>query len=105
MLFQHGRDPVVGEKPIATPDLLREDVAGVSFEARLLDAGYVRDFILPGLRAGQFGISFRFRPSLVDAEPPRAGRRLERRSVREARLREFGPVTFASYIGANVALA
>jgi phage head maturation protease len=105
VLFQHGRDPQVGDKPIAVPERLWEDVAACRFETPLLDAAYVRDHVLPGLRAGQFGISFRFRPSLVDHEPPRAGRRLERRRVREARLREFGPVTFPSYSGASVQLA
>jgi phage head maturation protease len=65
----------------------------------------VRDHVLPGLRGGVYGISSRFRPTLVDVEPARAGRRLARHSVREARLREFGPVTFPSYPGANVALA
>jgi HK97 family phage prohead protease len=105
VLLNHGRDPVVGDKPVAVPLRLWEDSAACRFEAALLDAGYVRDHVLPGLRAGVYGISFRFRPSLVDVEPPRAGRRLARHSVREARLREFGPVTFPSYSGTSVELA
>jgi Caudovirus prohead serine protease len=50
VLFQHGRDPAVGDKPIGTIEDLREDENGVWYEVRLLDAPYVRDAILPGRR-------------------------------------------------------
>jgi len=36
------------------------DPQGREFHEALLDAGYVRDHVLAGLRAGQYGISFRF---------------------------------------------
>ena len=35
MLFQHGRDPQIGDKPIGSPDVLREDNVGPYFEADL----------------------------------------------------------------------
>jgi HK97 family phage prohead protease len=105
VLFQHGRDGQVGMKPIGVPDFVREDALGVAFQARLLDAGYVRDLVLPGLEQGLYGVSCRFRKLLEDVSPPRRGERLPRRVIREVKLREFGPVTFPAYPGTSVALA
>jgi HK97 family phage prohead protease len=61
VLFQHGMDPQVGDKPLGPIRDLREDETGAYYEVPLLDASYVRDQVLPGLRAGLYGASFRFR--------------------------------------------
>lgn len=101
VLFQHGRDPQVGDKPIAEIEELREDpTEGAYYEARLLDG--VPDLLLSGLRAGQYGQSFRMQilreewkeePGASDHNP--AG--LPERTIKEIRLHEFGPVTFPAY--------
>ena len=80
-LVQHGGDPSVGSKPLGTVDVLREDDVGAYFEVALVDAPYVRD-VLPGLRAGLYGSSFKFR---VRDEMWRARRRDRPRTRRASR--------------------
>jgi hypothetical protein len=72
----------------------------------LLDAGYVRNDILPGLQAGLYGASFRFRvtreekneePTKTDINPDG----IPERTIKEVRLFEFGPVTFPAYASAT----
>jgi HK97 family phage prohead protease len=58
-LFQHGQDPQIGNKPLGPFQELREDKVGGYYEVPLLDTSYNRD-LLPGLRAGLYGSSFRF---------------------------------------------
>lgn len=108
-LFQHGFDPVVGDKPLGVVDDLREDEIGGYYEVPLLDAGYVRDDVLPGLRAGVYGASFRFqmireefdkKPGVSDHNP--AG--LPERTLKELRVFEFGPVTFPAYPAATASV-
>jgi len=60
VLFQHGRDPQIGNKPLGPIDVLEEDATGARYEVPLLDTSYVRD-LLPALEAGLYGASFRFR--------------------------------------------
>jgi HK97 family phage prohead protease len=105
LLFQHGRDPQVGDKPLGTLRELREDDEGAYYEAELFDTSYNRD-LEPGLRAGAYGASFAF--SVVredfDREPERSDRNpdgIPERTVREARVYEGGPVTFPAYDGAT----
>lgn len=100
VLFQHGKDPVVGDKPIAEIEDLREDEQGAYHESRLLDG--VPELIVSGLRAGQYGQSFRMevmREEMVE-KPERSEHNpegLPERSIKEIRLHEFGPVTFPAY--------
>jgi HK97 family phage prohead protease len=103
VLFQHGRDPVAGSKPLGPIVTLREDGAGALYEVPLLDTGYVRE-IVPGLRAGLYGSSFRFRVTREEVveRPPLSGynpRGLPERTILEARVVEFGPVSFPAYDG------
>lgn len=109
VLFQHGYDYMIGDKPLGPIRELREDDEGAYYEVPLLDAGYVRDDILPGLEAGVYGASFRFGvvreevdedPGVSDHNP----RGLPERTVKEARVAEFGPVTFPAYDGASAGL-
>ena len=105
VLFNHGQDPQIGAKPIASITELREDGHGAYYEAHLLDAPYVRD-LLPALRAGQLGASFRFsvESDSVNTRPERSThnpRRLPERTLTAVRLREFGPVTFGAYTDAT----
>lgn len=99
-IFQHGYDPEMGEKPIAAPDVLREDETGAYYEATVLDG--VPDLIVSGLRAGQYGASFRFKvmreewvedPGASDYNP----QGLPERTIKEVMVREFGCVTWGQY--------
>jgi HK97 family phage prohead protease len=106
VLFQHGMDPQIGDKPLGSIDVLKEDSQGPRYEVTLLDAPYVRDNILPGLRANLYGSSFRFSvqreefnrdASASDYNP----KGLPERTLKEVAVREFGPVTFPAYAGAT----
>lgn len=106
VLFQHGFDYQIGDKPLGPIQELREDDEGAYYEVPLLDAGYVRDEIMPGLEAGLYGASFRFRvmreefveePGVSDDNP----QGLPERTIKEMLVREFGPVTFPAYPSAT----
>jgi HK97 family phage prohead protease len=106
VLFQHGMDPQVGDKPLGPITDLREDEEGAAYEVPLLDASYVRDQVLPGLEAGLYGASFRFKVMLeqIEEEPKASDTNphgLPERTVKEAQVMEFGPVTFPAYEGAT----
>jgi len=105
VLFQHGQDPQIGDKPLGPIDVLREDSRGPYYEVPLLDVPYVRDLV-PALKAGLYGASFRFsvlRESFKrDAKPSDHNPEgIPERTLHEVALREFGPVTFPAYAGAT----
>lgn len=108
VLFQHGNDPVVGDKPLGPIDVLREEAAGPYAEVPLLDTSYNRDLV-PGLELGLYGASFAFqvvKESIVQ-EPKRSAYNpdgLPERTITELRLFEFGPVTFPAYATATAGL-
>jgi len=94
VLFEHGNDYAAGNKPLGTVRSLREDRIGVAYEVDLFDdASYVRD-LMPGLRAGAYGASFRFR--VTDETWDDSGE-LPSRTITGADVYEFGPVTFPAY--------
>jgi HK97 family phage prohead protease len=105
VLYDHGHDPSIGNKPLGPIEELREIERGVHYEVPLLDASYTRD-LLPGLDAGLYGASFRFeviRDEWND-EPPVSEHNpkgIPERVINEVRLFEFGPVTFPAYVGAS----
>lgn len=108
VLFQHGKDPQIGDKPLGSIRSLSEDGLGAAYEVELLDTAYVRDLI-PGLEAGLYGASFRFSVVKEDwnERPARSTHNpdgLPERTVREARVPEFGPVTFPAYAGASAGI-
>jgi HK97 family phage prohead protease len=108
MMFQHGRDPEIGDKPIGNPDVLREDDIGPYFEGDLFDS--VPPLIVDGLRAGQYGLSYRFsvKDEKWDNSPPRSDfnpEGLPERTIRQiGPVYEFGPVTFPADPGADYAV-
>jgi phage head maturation protease len=105
-LFQHGMDPQVGDKPLGPISALGELENGSGYgEVDMIDTSYNRD-LLPGLKAGLYGASHRFaavRETWDDSPEPSEHnpKGLPERTIKEARLMEFGPVTFPAYQGAT----
>jgi phage head maturation protease len=102
VLFQHGRDPQIGDKPLGPIESLNADA---EYEVPLIDTSYNRD-LLPGLKAGLYGASASGsrRERGVAQNPERVGLQpegLPERTITEARVMEFGPVTFPAYAGAS----
>jgi HK97 family phage prohead protease len=103
VLYDHGKDPRFGRRPIARLTDLREDERGVYFEAEVLDTGTNREELIPGLRAQVFGSSFSFRPTKKPTieHSPRASDinpdRWPEVTVTELRMSEFGPTPFPIY--------
>ena len=98
VLFDHGHDPQIGSKVLGPVADLREDEDSAVGEVPLFDTSYNRD-LLPGLKAGVYGSSFRFRVIRDEwnDEPGRSEHNpegLPERTIKEVRLFEFGPVTF-----------
>ncbi len=98
VLYDHGQDPQIGNKILGSIEDLRTDKVGPAYTVPLFDTSYNRD-LAPGLRAGAYGSSFRFTvekdawdhaPNRSDANPDS----LPERTITEARVFEFGPVTF-----------
>lgn len=109
VLFDHGHDPTLGNKPLGPIVSLSEDPTGVSYDVSLIDTDYNRDFIVPAAREGLLGASFRF--SVVKetwVEPARGTdwnpNKIRERTIQEFRLFEFGPVTFPAYQQATAGL-
>lgn len=107
-LFQHGKDPAIGSKILGPVAELREDDTGAYYEVPLYDTSYNRD-LLPGLRDGQYGASFRFRVTQeqLNNKPERSDYNPEgipERQVKELELAEFGPVTFPAYSQATASV-
>ena len=108
VLFQHGKDPQIGDKPLGVIQNLGADERGAFYEVPLFDTGYNRE-LLPGLQAGAYGASFRFKvvredfarqPEESDYNPDG----LPERTITEAKVMEFGPVTFPAYEGATAGI-
>ena len=109
-LYDHGKDPSIGNKPLGTFAVLEARDGGQWYEVPLFDAGYVND-LKPAIRAGALGSSFRFsvsesgeawdRPLQPTAWNPD---KLPERSILDTDLYEGGPVTFPAYAGASAGL-
>lgn len=99
VLYDHGQDPQIGNKPLGSLTTLRGDGY---YEVDLIRTSYNDDFVIPAAQAGLLGASFRFkvvRDSWV--EPREASKRnpgkLPERSIEDVDLYELGPVTFPAY--------
>lgn len=98
ILFNHGMDPSIGDKPLGRHTVLREDDKGLYVEVPLSETSY-NDDLLALLRDGALdGMSFRF--SVVRdtwEQPDGKSTKLPVRTLQEVRLFELGPVTFPAY--------
>ena len=98
VLYDHGQDPQIGNKVLGPIDSLKEDTTGPAYEVPLFDTSYNRD-LRPGLEAGVYGSSFRFsvQKDVWDHEPDASDynpKGIPERTITEAQVFEFGPVTF-----------
>jgi phage head maturation protease len=97
-LFDHGHDPQIGNKVLGPIVDLREDPDSPVGEVDLLDTSYNRD-LLPGLRAGVYGSSFRMHVTgeQWNDTPGRSAHNpdgIPERTITKTKTLEFGPVTF-----------
>jgi HK97 family phage prohead protease len=97
VLMEHGKHPVLGNDQIGSIKELREDEKGAFYEVSLFDG--IPPLVMAGLRANGYGSSFRFNATRDDvdhqAKPSTYNSQgLPERTVLEARVFEFGPVTW-----------
>lgn len=97
-LYDHGYDPQIGNKVLGGIESLSEETDSPVGVVPLFDTSYNRDLV-PGLEAGVYGSSFRFRVIKEEwnDEPGRSEHNpdgLPERTITEVRLFEFGPVTW-----------
>lgn len=104
ILFQHGKDPQLGQRVIAEPIDIGEDEQGPYYRAEILDG--LDPLIVNGLMRGLYGSSHSFEvvredpmvyPKKATAWNPSM---LPERTIREVRVPEMGPVTWPAYAGA-----
>jgi HK97 family phage prohead protease len=98
VLYDHGQDPTIGNKVLGSIESLAEDKVGPAYAVPLFDTSYNRD-LQPGLEAGVYGSSFRFsvEKDAWDQSPEKSAHNpdtIPERTITEARVFEFGPVTF-----------
>lgn len=99
VLFNHGYDPQIGEKPLGKPTRMDIRDDGLYVEVPLADTSYNRD-LQALIDAGALdGMSFRF--GVVADEWDDDGD-LPERTITELRLYELGPVTFPAYEATTV---
>ncbi len=105
LMFGHGKDPFLGERPIATLDSLVEDDAGLAYRGQLLPTLGVLE-ILPALSANLFGSSFKFavHEDRYDPHPQRSQHNpdaLPERLVDLVEIFEISPVVYPAYRSAT----
>jgi HK97 family phage prohead protease len=59
LIYDHGQDQIIGRKPLGPLESIADAAEGVDYAGALMDTSYNRD-LLPGLRAGVYGSSYRF---------------------------------------------
>jgi hypothetical protein len=98
VLFNHGMDAQLGQKMLGQITDLRTTKNAVQYEVRLFDGLRTEHpLLLDGLRAGEYGSSFKF--EVINDERERGDP--PRRTITELKLYEFGPVTFPAYKAAT----
>ena len=108
VLFDHGGDPSIGNKVLGPIEVLEEKSSGAYYEVPLFDTSYNRD-LLPGLRKGVYGASFRMKV-LADEwddepKPSRSNPKgLPERTITRTWVGEFGPVTFPANAKASASV-
>jgi hypothetical protein len=102
LLFDHGMDPQIGNKPLGKLSVLEARDYGLYIEAPLDETSYNAD-LGASLRSGALdGMSFRMTVTRDDSELPDEATehnpdQLEERTLREIKLFEVSVVTFPAY--------
>jgi hypothetical protein len=97
VLLNHGMDPELGNKPLGSITDLKTTDRAASYEVGLFNG--IPELVMDGLRAGEYGASFRF--EVLDEHWDEKKDDLPRRTIKEVKLFEFGPVTFPAYEAAS----
>lgn len=102
VLFHHGQDRL-GLQVLGAIEELYEDERGAYYEVGLFD---IPQLVLDGLRSGVYGSSYRFK--VIDDDYVKHPRRsdhnpkgMPERTIREVKVREFGPTPFPAFAGAT----
>jgi phage head maturation protease len=108
VMFQHGKDPFLGERPLGVIRSLAEDSTGARYVVDLFETIGVRE-ILPALATNTLRASFRFsvRDETWRERPGKSAhnpRGLPERTIKDARVIEFGPVVLGAYRSATAGL-
>lgn len=106
VLYDHGYDPQLGNKPLGPINELSEDKTGAYYEVGLIETDYNDRFVIPAVNAGLLGASFRFKVTAEEWTEPKSSTKsnpgkLPERTITEVDLYEFGPVTFPAYAEAT----
>ncbi len=104
ILYDHGLDPSIGNKPLGKPEVLEPRQRGLYVEVPLDDTSYNQD-LKASLGSGAIdGMSFRFSVPAGGDEWVENDGELPVRTINEAVLLEGGPVTFPAYEGATAGI-
>ncbi len=104
VMFNHGKDPSMGQQLLGTANSITQDARGAAYEVSLFAESQPVANLIPALRAGAYGSSFRFSIA-ADGEqwttPTRSAdhnpNRLQERTITSVNTYEFGPVSFPAY--------
>ena len=97
VMFDHGYDPQIGDKPLGKASVMKEDKKGLYVEVPLSRTSYNEDLIALLEDGAIDGMSFRFSVQKETWEEPKKAGELPIRTIQEVKLFEFGPVTFPAY--------
>ncbi len=102
VLFNHGMDPSIGDKPLGKATVMEPDAHGLRVEVPMSNTSYNDDLIALMRDGALDGMSFRFSVQDENWEYPEDG--LPQRTITQMRLYEFGPVTFPAYQATTVGI-
>ena len=104
VLFNHGMDPSIGDKPLGKPSRMKADSTGLDTETVLSATSYNDDLLALMEDGALDGMSFRFSVVKDEWVHDEKSKRLPERTVTELKLYEFGPVTFPAYQATTVGI-
>jgi len=100
VLFNHGFDPQIGEKPLGKPSMQEPRADALHVEMPFADTSYNEDIIALLDAEALDGMSFRF--GVIADEWEQLDSDMPERTITELRLYEWGPVTFPAYEATTV---
>lgn len=102
LMFNHGQHPLIGDMPLGAIKSAREDSQGLHVVARLSD-NWLIEPVRDAIRDGAVdGMSFRFSVVKDEWEQPTRKGGVPKRTLREVKVPELGPVVFPAYRDTSV---